>query len=280
MGPRFLPKARRAGLEGIVSKRRSRSIVGGRSTDWLKIKCHERSEFVIGGFTDPGGSRKGFGALLLGLFDDDHHLKYAGRVGTGFSQAVIGELAPRLAAIERRTSPFADALPAADTHGVHWVRPQLVAQVAFSNWTRDHLLRHPSFQGLREDKPAHQVHPDEAQRGCAEQSTGDALASRPRHRAKTGGKEAAGESLVAGVRLTHPDRILYPDEKITKRELAEYYLAVAERMLPEVAGRPLAIVRCPDGLTGSRFFQKHPPTAAPKKCTASRSAKRAAPRPI
>ncbi len=261
-GPKVFAEARRAALEGIVSKRLRSTYAGGRSTDWLKIKCQERSEFVIGGFTEPGGSRQGFGALLLGLFDDDQRLTYAGRVGTGFSQSLIHELAPRLQSIERRTSPFADSLPAAHTPGVHWVRPQLVAQVAFSNWTSDHLLRHPSFQGLREDKPARAVHPEKPKKISVKGAGGND--GTPRRGAASAAKAAAGETLVAGVRVTHPDRILYPAEKITKLELAEYYLAVAERMLPEVAGRPLAIVRCPDGLTGSRFFQKHPPTAAPK----------------
>ncbi|HEX4144753.1 MAG TPA: non-homologous end-joining DNA ligase [Pirellulales bacterium] len=160
-GPEFFVQAKRSGLEGIVSKRVASPYRAGRSTDWVKTKCQQRSEFVIGGFTDPGGARRGFGSLLLGLFDDRHRLTYAGRVGTGFSNKVIQELAARLSAIERPTSPFVDPRAAAPLEGVHWVRPQLVAQVAFSNWTHDRLLRHPSFQGLREDKPVRQVFADE-----------------------------------------------------------------------------------------------------------------------
>jgi bifunctional non-homologous end joining protein LigD len=159
-GPKVFAEAKRLGLEGIVSKRRDSAYAGGRQTDWLKIKCQQRSEFVIGGFTEPGGSRHGFGALLLGLFDKKQRLKYAGRVGTGFSQRTIGELMAKFKPLERRTSPFVDGLPTGDTRGVHWLEPRLVAQIAFSNWTQERLLRHPSFQGLREDKPARQVHPE------------------------------------------------------------------------------------------------------------------------
>jgi bifunctional non-homologous end joining protein LigD len=163
-GGKFFAQAKRLGLEGIVSKRRAASYRAGRSTDWLKIKCLERSEFVIGGFTNPRGARQGFGSLLLGVFDDDYRLTYAGRVGTGFSHSVIRDLAARLSRIERSTSPFVDSRAVGSFAGVHWVRPELVAQVAFSNWTRDHLLRHPSFQGLREDKPARLVHAEKPQR--------------------------------------------------------------------------------------------------------------------
>jgi bifunctional non-homologous end joining protein LigD len=262
-GAEFFAHARRAGLEGVVSKRRTSPYRAGRNTDWIKTKCLERSEFVIGGFTDPGGSRHGFGSLLLGVFDDDQRLTYAGRVGTGFSHGLIDELAARLSAIERPTSPFVDARAAARLAGVHWVRPQLVAQVAFSNWTRDHRLRHPSFQGLREDKPPRLVHAEKPVPIALGASAGRKHGHASR-RAPSVPTPSGDEATLAGVRITHPDRLLYPAEKITKRELAEYYLAVAERMLPEVAGRPLAIVRCPDGVTGSRFFQKHPPTAAPK----------------
>ena len=159
-GPRFFSAAERLGLEGVVSKRRQSLYVGGRTTDWIKIKSLNRAEFVIGGYTDPGGTRKGFGSLLLGVYDNKRRLNYAGRVGTGFSQRTIAEIAPRLTAIEQPASPFSDSPLSTHAKGVHWVRPRLVAQVAFSNWTRDGLLRHPSFQGLREDKPARSVRAD------------------------------------------------------------------------------------------------------------------------
>ena len=139
----------RAGWEGIIAKRADAPYVAGRSRDWLKLKCLLAQELVVGGFTEPRGARTGFGALLVG-FHEDGELRYAGKVGTGFSARTLDELAPRLRALERRTAPFADVRPVPP--GTHWVRPELVAQVAFAEWTRDGRLRQPRFQGLRDDK--------------------------------------------------------------------------------------------------------------------------------
>ncbi len=139
----------RAGWEGIIAKRADAPYVAGRSRDWLKLKCLYAQEFVVGGFTEPRGARTGFGALLVG-FHEDGELRYAGKVGTGFSTRTLDELGPRLRALERRTAPFADVRPVPP--GTHWVRPELVAQVAFAEWTRDGRLRQPRFQGLRDDK--------------------------------------------------------------------------------------------------------------------------------
>ena len=139
----------RAGWEGIIAKRADAPYVAGRSRDWLKLKCLFAQELVVGGFTEPRGARTGFGALLVG-FHEDGELRYAGKVGTGFSARTLDELAPRLRALERRTAPFADVRPVPP--GTHWVRPALVAQVAFAEWTRDGRLRQPRFQGLRDDK--------------------------------------------------------------------------------------------------------------------------------
>jgi bifunctional non-homologous end joining protein LigD len=165
-----------------------------------------------------------------------------------------------------KKSPFADYPERGGAiNGVHWVRPQLVAQVEFSNWTGDGRLRHPSFQGMREDKAATEVTREIAQ---ATPNAPSKTTSRGSHSAKATASAAAtnssGKVLIKGVELTHPDRVFYPDEGITKRELAEYYVACAERMLPHVAGRPLSIVRCPDGIGGQRFFQKHLGPYAPK----------------
>ncbi len=154
-GPIFFQQAERRGLEGIVSKRRDRPYMPGRGMDWVKVKAHQRAEFVVGGFTEPEGSRTGFGALLVGYHDGDDKLHYAGRVGTGFSDKTLAALQKRLSSLEQRDSPFSGGPSRAKR--VHWVRPELVAEVAFSNWTDDRLLRQPSFQGLREDKPAESV---------------------------------------------------------------------------------------------------------------------------
>jgi bifunctional non-homologous end joining protein LigD len=156
--PEFFRQACKQKLEGIVCKRADQPHRPGRGADWIKVKCSHREEFVIGGYTPPAGSRRGFGALLVGYFDNQEQLVYAGRVGTGFSDRVLDELAGRLLKTERQKSPFVDLQGVTgEARGVHWVSPKLVAQVEFSEWTRDGRLRHPAFLGLREDKPARQV---------------------------------------------------------------------------------------------------------------------------
>ena len=235
-GEAFLEQARDHGLEGILSKRRDAPHRDGRHPDWRKIRCHERGEFVVGGFTDPAGSRAGFGALLLGVHDESGPITYVGRVGTGFSDARLGDLHRRLKALERPTSPFAPFPDMPPTP--HWVRPELVAEVTFTNWTRDGRLRHPVFVGLREDKPATEV-------------------VRERPRAVPAPRRSEETIELEGVRLTHPDRVLWPEVGVTKLELARYYSEIADWILPHVAGRPLAVVRGPRGHAGTTFFQKH-----------------------
>jgi bifunctional non-homologous end joining protein LigD len=154
-GETFLAEACRKGWEGLIAKRADGPYVHGRSRDWLKLKCVNRQEFVIGGYTDPRGSRVGFGALLIGFYDRGE-LRYAGKVGTGYDDATLEELRRRLESLERKTAPFADAagLP---RKGVHWVSPRLVAEVGFTEWTGDDKLRHPRFVGLRSDKDPAEV---------------------------------------------------------------------------------------------------------------------------
>ena len=240
-GETLLEHASQYGLEGIISKRIDRPYSSGRGRDWLKIKCLQSQEFVIGGFTEPSGSRKGLGALLLGVYDEDGTLRYAGRVGTGFTAQSLKKLRTRLSAIEQKQPPFANPPTGADAQGSHWVKPALVAEVDFNEWTSDGVLRHPSFKGLREDKPARDV-----KREVARPS-----AKVPANRAPAGSDE------VAGVSLTHPDRILYPGQGISKRQLALYYEEVADRILAYLAGRPLTLVRCPEGRDKECFYQKH-----------------------
>lgn len=266
-GEPILEAAKRQGLEGIVSKRRDRPYISGRTTDWVKTKCQQHAEFVIGGFTDPSGARSGFGALLVG-YHEDGKLEYAGKVGTGFNERTLSSLFGQLKSLERDRSPF-DGFPAKakQLRGVHWVEPKLVGQIEFSNWTDDGMLRHPSFQGLREDKPARAVTRETPKALPAASTRHTKSKSSGRRDDKPPAKKGKGsaETSILGVRLTHPDKLLYPADGITKADLAQYYADVAEHMLPHVIGRPLSIVRCPDGIDGERFFQKHPGTMAPKE---------------
>ncbi len=241
-GDELFEKACKAGLEGIVSKRADQPYRPTRSRDWLKIKCVHSQEFVIGGFTDPAGSRTAFGALLLGFYDDNHSLRYAGRVGTGFTETTLRDLRARMNKLAIKSSPFANPPPRRQAKGVHWIKPKLVAEVAFTAWTNDKLLRHPSFKDLREDKPVDEIQREEAA------STAKVVTSNK-------GNGAARE--IAGIQLTHPDRVLYPEQGITKLDLAHYYASVADWMLPHVAGRPLTLVRCPGGYAKQCFYQRH-----------------------
>ncbi|HEX6997276.1 MAG TPA: DNA ligase D [Gammaproteobacteria bacterium] len=232
-GEAFFREACRAGLEGVVSKRADDPYRAARTKSWLKIKCLARQEAVIVGFTDPAGSRQGLGALLLGVRDHpEGPLRYAGKVGTGFDERTLHELRERLDALERKTAPVEHSLPRHQTRNVHWVRPELVAEVAFGEWTNDGRMRHPVFRGLREDKPAREV---------VEERPADASDAGPPR---------------AQVKLTHPDKVLFPDVGITKQQLADYWQRVAEWALPHLRDRPLTLYRCPEGYGAHCFYQK------------------------
>ncbi len=259
-GDVFLREACKHSLEGVICKRADRPYVSGRTRDWLKIKCLKRQEFVVVGFTDPSGGRKGLGALLLGVNDEEGNLTFAGKVGTGFTERSLKELKGKLSRLEIEKPAFLNPPKGAAARGVHWVRPELVAEVAFSEWTKDGQLRHPSFQGLRDDKK-----PEEVVREKAAQTVDDKPEKEPR---PTAAKERDKKTQFAGVTLTHPDRLVYPEAGITKRALAEYYEAAEQWILPHVKDRPLTLIRCPDGWNGECFFQKHldkksPPSVKP-----------------
>jgi bifunctional non-homologous end joining protein LigD len=253
-GQDVFAKACEMSLEGIVSKRRDAPYRPGRGEDWLKTKCSARQELVLGGFTEHSKVPGSVGALLIGYYEDGQFL-YAGKVGTGFDADTRKQLRRDLNKLVRKDMPFR-AVPAAARRGARWVEPRLVAEIAYSNWTRDGVLRHPSFQGLRMDKPAKSITRDRAK--PIAKAAGKA-APKPAARSAKGGTDE-----VAGVRLTHPDRVLYGAEGLTKHDLAEYYLAVADAMLPHLAGRPLSLVRCPEGADGECFYQKHPGPSAPR----------------
>jgi bifunctional non-homologous end joining protein LigD len=251
-GDEVFQQACAAHQEGIVSKRSDGHYQQFRAGTWLKTKCHRRQEFVIGGFTRPSGSRVGFGALLLGYYRNDD-LIYAGRVGTGFTCDSLRDLSKRLKTHARQSPPFANPPTGAEARGVRWVQPDLVGEVEFTEWTDDGLLRHPSFKGLRTDKSAREIVREEPKMPVSRTPVKKAKSKT----SSTRRAKATSSNVVAGVTITHPDRVLYPDTGITKLDLARYYEQVADWILPYVAGRPLTIVRCPEGQGGECFYQKH-----------------------
>lgn len=242
------------GAEGIVSKSASSPYQPGRSNSWRKLKCTIEQEFAIIGFTAPAKGGHGIGALLLGYYEQGK-LRYAGRTGTGFTQKVSGDLRTRLNKLIEKTTQL-EKIPADARRGVFWVRPELVAQVTFAAWTKDNLVRQAAFKGLREDKAASEV-----EREAAVPS--DRAARDMRSTVANSGirlKKVAKRQMqpaATSLPVTHPGKMLDAESNTTKGMLAEYYVGVAERMLPHIADRPLSVVRCPDGTGGQCFFQKH-----------------------
>jgi bifunctional non-homologous end joining protein LigD len=239
-GPAVYQGACKAGLEGIISKRADSKYRSGRFKDWLKIKCHHGEEFVIGGYSRSDVKGKPFSSLLLGTFEDGA-LKFAGKVGTGFDTATMTMLAKRFKPLERSTSPF-DEVPAVERKSAKWLEPKLVCEVNFAEKTKDGRLRHPSFQGLREDKPAREVRLEEPE------SEGIEMAR---------AKKRDGDPTFHSITLSNPDKVYYPGARTTKLDVAEYYQTVAPYMLPYLVKRPISLVRCPDGIDAQRFFQRH-----------------------
>ena len=252
-GPDFLTQACRLGLEGAVSKRADSTYHdGARTRDWVKTKCGKRQEMVIGGFTDPQRSRRGFGALLLGVYEADGKLRYSGKVGTGFDERTLVTLRKILDRLERDRPPFGNPPRGYEARGAHWVEPKLVAEIAFTEWTQDGTLRHPSFQGLREDKKANDVVRERPVENEAVAGT-----KKSRTNASAVGTADSAQGVVAGITLSHPDKLMYPEAKLTKSDLARYYEAIGERIVPHLRDRPLSLVRCPDGWKKGCFYQKH-----------------------
>ena len=230
-GDLILQHACRLSLEGVISKLRDGAYRSGRGKSWVKSKCSQRQEFVVAGYVPSTTSRKAIGSLVLGYYDDGK-LIHAGRVGTGYTAKVAEDLYRRLERIRSPSSPFAERLSADAARQVRYVKPQLVAEVEFRGWTGDQNLRHASFRGLREDKDASEI---------VRETIGGSAKPPPR----------------TSVKLTHPDRVYWPDAGVTKEGLAQYYAEVWRHMAPFVVGRPLALVRCPQGIAGQCFFQKH-----------------------
>ena len=282
-GGEIFEKACKLGAEGIVSKKASAPYTSGRSGSWLKIKCIRQQEFVIGGFTPPSKTGVGIGALLLGYYRGKE-LVYAGRTGTGFTQQGRQQMRRRLEEI-RQPRPAFSSVPPDGARDAQWVQPKYVCEVKFATWTADNLVRQASFQGLREDKAAKQVTREIAVETAStrprSQSKGkETTSSKAGHKkpsvasasvrhqhssqtalrtlaAKTNSSKPSKPGDEFPIALTHPDKQVDSETKLTKRQLADYFWAVREHMLPHIVDRPLSIVRCPQGSTKPCFFQKH-----------------------
>jgi bifunctional non-homologous end joining protein LigD len=288
-GEAFYEAAAEQRVEGILAKRADSRYTGGRTRDWLKIKCHLRQEFVIGGWTDPQGGRGWFGALHLGVYDDAGQLVYAGKVGTGFDDPTLRRVRDRLQPLARPTSPFDVRSPAGRGH--HWVEPRLVAEIRFTEWTDDGIVRHAAFLGLRDDKRAEECRREAGagsfaqysiRSGTPPQPPADTPASEPARRrgrgtgatARSAGRRkragiaravsAPSDSSSRRVTITNAGKVFWPDEGYTKADLVAYYERVAPWLLPYLRDRALVLARYPDGIGGKSFFQKDAPEWAPE----------------
>lgn len=262
-GETFLKHCCRAGLEGIISKRGDRPYIQGRTDDWLKIKCLQQEEFVVGGFTISEADQRDFGALLLGYFAGKQ-LQYAGRVGTGFNAKLLKSLRKDLEQLVTTTCPFGSIPPREKGAEVRWVEPKLVAQIQFTGWTTERVLRHPAFLGLREDKTARSVGLPESLQPTQEPPAMATTRKSPPKKSRRKSAKSKEDTTTVDYPLTNPDRILYPELGLTKLQLASYYQQVAEWMLPYLQDRPLSLLRCPEGQAKTCFFQKHAAPGTPE----------------
>lgn len=242
----LLASACTLGLEGVIAKRKEASYVSQRSDNWLKLKCSLRQEFVVAGYTAPQGTRSGFGSLLLGVYDDDGTLRYSGNVGTGFNAQSLTSVHQAMQACKVPESPFA-AGTRVPHRQVQWLKPRLVAEVAFAGWTRGGHVRHAVFHGLRRDKPAKQI------RRETSLLTETAMA-----------RASSLTPLLDQQKITNADRVIDPSTKTTKGELVRYYALVAPLIMPHLAGRPVSFLRAPEGVEDTMFFQKHMNTGSMK----------------
>jgi bifunctional non-homologous end joining protein LigD len=281
-GARLLSVTRDLQLEGVVAKPLDSIYIPGRRTSWVKIKNWNRQEVVIGGWTSGQGSRKNrIGALHLGVYEDQQ-LRYVGRVGTGFNAAELEHLSELFAPLQRESSPFSGRQPA---RGAHFVEPQLVCEVEFSEWTQTGTLRQASYKGLRDDKPASEVVRETVQEPPSQ--TAAATKARPQRpaspRRKARTDAAAGpdlQSLIDSGRrvrqgveieleqrtltLTNVDKVLYPETGFTKGDLIRFYASISPVLLPHLHDRPLTLKRYPNGVDGQFFYEKRSPRHRPE----------------
>jgi bifunctional non-homologous end joining protein LigD len=248
-GDAVLKSACRMSLEGIVSKQADAPYASGRTDSWTKAKCRAGHEVVIGAWNSNGSQ---FRSLMAGVYRGDH-LVYVGNIGTGFGAEKVSRLMPALKAAASEKNPFGGKNAPRKKAGVHWLKPELVAEIEFAGFTGTGMIRQAAFKGLRQDKPAKEV---EAERPAPSDSTDVAEPMPARRRNKT----SSDDGVVMGVPLSHPDKVLWPDEgegPVTKLDLARYFEDVGTWMMDHLKGRPCSIIRAPDGIGGQRFFQRH-----------------------
>lgn len=247
----LVASACRMGLEGIMAKRQSARYVSSRTDDWVKIKCAQRQEFVIVGYTAPKGGRIGFGALLLGFHDAAGGLRYAGSVGTGFDDRGLLDLHKKLTALNQTATPLSAGKPKS-LRDVHWVAPVLVCEVSFAEWTEGGHVRHATFRGLRTDKPAPAITRERALPASSVEPKTKPPAPAP----STPAQRPPSTRIKSG-KLSNPDRVIDPSTGLTKLDLARYYGLVAPLLVTHLKARPVSFVRAPGGIQGQLFFQKH-----------------------
>jgi bifunctional non-homologous end joining protein LigD len=261
-GPVILRHACEMGLEGIVSKRRSAPYRSGRTDNFIKSKCRGEQEFVVAGYAPAAAMPRAIGALIVAVYDNGE-LRYAGRVGTGYTQKMAHDLFKRLSPLRIERRPL--ELPADERRkDVVWVEPKLVIEAEFAGITHGGVLRQASFKGIREDKPAKEVvrevpapHDPPAPRAAASATRSTVRTANARTRSSKDDKKSANAAGVGALRLTHPDRVYWPDVGVTKQQLAAYYVSVWDWIEPHIRGRALSLVRAPEGVGGETFFQKH-----------------------
>jgi len=255
----LLNSACQMNMEGLIGKRAGSSYVSSRSGDWIKLKCQQRQEFVVVGYSDPKGARSKFGALLLALHDaDSGELRYAGKVGTGFNEATLSTIFDQLQPLEINKPSVVNPPTGFEAKGVHWLKPVLLAEVAFAQITQEGSVRHAVFQGMRTDKPAKSITQERpAPTSTVKAAKPSARATKNTAAAKASARTSANPATSGKIRLTHPERVIDASSGATKRDLADYYIRICDWLLPQLADRPVALVRAPEGVAGELFFQKN-----------------------
>lgn len=253
-GEESLLAACKLDLEGIIGKKANSIYSGTRNGDWIKLKCDKRQEFVIGGYTLSDKKTSGLSSLLLGVYENSE-LIYVGRAGTGFNALNTKELQEKFRNIKRKTSPFIQAPKSKTNEEINWLEPTFVAEIKFAEWTEENLLRQASYKGLRTDKDPKQVTREDKK----DIELNEEIERTHKKDLEINSMKTNNESIIiGGIKITHPDKVIFEEENITKADVVSYYEKVSKRMLPYVSNRILSIVRCPKGISESCFYKKHP----------------------